>query len=104
MELPDTLRLAITEMAERHSHQALERAATALSAAYRADEGGGAAHAMDSQAGVVAYAVTRLPATFAALSAALMEARERLPEWEPRTLLDTGAGPGGGVWAAEAVW
>ena len=104
MELPDTLRLAIAEVAERHPRQALERAATALSAAYRADGGGNTAHAMDTQAGVVAYAVTRLPATFAALAAALVEARERLPEWEPVTLLDTGAGPGGGVWAAEAVW
>lgn len=104
MELPETLRLAIAEVAERQPRQALERAATALSAVYRAEGSGQSARGVDSPAALAAYAVTRLPATFAALSAALTEARARLPEWEPRSLLDAGAGPGVSAWAAEAVW
>ncbi|HEU0025594.1 MAG TPA: small ribosomal subunit Rsm22 family protein [Ktedonobacterales bacterium] len=104
MELPEALRLAIIETAERQPHQTLERAAANLSAAYRADDGANTTHAMDSPAAVAAYAVTRLPATYAALAAALSEARARLPRWEPRALLDAGAGPGVSAWAASAVW
>ena len=104
MELPETLRLAIEDVAERQPRQALERAATSLSAAYRAERGAQSVRAVDSLAAIAAYAVTRLPATFAALTAALTEARERRPAWEPRTLLDAGAGPGVTAWAAEAVW
>jgi ribosomal protein RSM22 (predicted rRNA methylase) len=51
-----------------------------------------------------AYAAFRLPATFAAASAALAEAHERLPAWTPRTLLDVGAGPGTAAWAAVTLW
>lgn len=103
MEIPESLRLAITELGEDQPYATLERAATALSTAYRA-EGSSTARAVDSAAGIAAYAVTRLPATFAALAAALIEARERIPEWEPRTLLDAGAGPGVSAWAAAGVW
>jgi ribosomal protein RSM22 (predicted rRNA methylase) len=104
MELPETLRLAITEVAEGQPRQALERAAASLSAAYRADGGANTTRAVDSPAAVAAYAVTRLPATFAALAAALSEARARLPLWEPRALLDAGAGPGVSAWAASLIW
>jgi ribosomal protein RSM22 (predicted rRNA methylase) len=104
MELPETLRIAIAEVAERQPRATLERAATTLSSAFRGEGGGATARAVDSPAAVAAYAVTRLPATFAALTAALGEARARLPEWEPHTLLDIGAGPGVSAWAAEAIW
>ena len=103
MDLPESLRLAITELGERQPYVTLERAATALSQVYRA-EGGSSARAVDSAAGAAAYAVTRLPATFAALAAALIEARERIPSWEPRTALDAGAGLGVAAWAAAGVW
>jgi ribosomal protein RSM22 (predicted rRNA methylase) len=45
-----------------------------------------------------------MPATYAALAAALREASARLPGWSPQTLLDAGAGPGTSVWAAVGVW
>ncbi len=104
MELPEALRLAITEVAERQPRQALDRAAATLSAVYRAEGSAQSARGVDSPAAVAAYAVTRLPATFAALSAVLSETRARLLAWEPRSLLDAGAGPGVSAWASVAVW
>jgi ribosomal protein RSM22 (predicted rRNA methylase) len=53
---------------------------------------------------IAAYAAVRLPATFGAVSAALTQVRARLPDWEPRSCLDVGAGPGTGMWAASAIW
>jgi ribosomal protein RSM22 (predicted rRNA methylase) len=103
VELPEALRLAIADLAERQPHQALARAAARLSEGYRV-AGGDTASAADSAASVAAYAVTRLPATFAALTAALSEARALLPNWAPVSLLDVGAGPGVAVWAANVIW
>lgn len=102
MELPEALRAAITSIGERQPRHALERAATSLSEGYRV--AGDTTRALDSAASLAAYAVTRLPATFAALTAALSEARALLPDWEPTTLLDAGAGPAVSTWAASAVW
>ncbi len=48
-----------------------------------------------------AYVVTRMPATFATIRRALCE----LPkDFEPRTLLDVGSGPGTASWAAAAFF
>jgi ribosomal protein RSM22 (predicted rRNA methylase) len=45
-----------------------------------------------------------MPATFAAAARAMTEGAARLPGFQPRTLLDVGAGPGASTWAATAVW
>lgn len=104
MEIPDTLRVALSELAEEYPHAALAQAAATLSIAYRREGDAHSAAAITSPVGAAAYALTRLPATYAALAAALSEARVRLPAWQPATLLDAGAGPGGSAWAASAVW
>lgn len=102
MELPHALRLAIAGAADSTPREALARAAGRLSEGYR--EGAATPVALPSAEGATAYAVTRLPATFAAIAAALAETRDRAPEWRPQTLLDAGAGPGICAWAASAVW
>lgn len=51
-----------------------------------------------------AYLMTRMPATFAAVDAVLEELRERLPQWEPKTIVDLGAGPGTASWAVVQKW
>ncbi|MDJ1133475.1 small ribosomal subunit Rsm22 family protein [Streptomyces iconiensis] len=56
------------------------------------------------RADVVAYAAYRMPATFAAATAALDALAERTPGWTPASHLDVGGGTGAAVWAAEAVW
>lgn len=98
------LRGALASLAEDYPQAALAQAASSLSTAYRAQGESPAPAAIQSPVAAAAYALTRLPATCAALEAALTEARLRLPDWRPTTLLDVGAGPGAAVWAASAVW
>ncbi len=52
----------------------------------------------------LAYAVTRMPATYAAVSAALASTAEQLPDWHPGSILDLGAGPGTASFAALDRW
>ena len=48
----------------------------------------------------LAYLATRMPATFAATASVLDELGRRAPSVEVESLLDLGAGPGTGLWAA----
>lgn len=77
-------------------------AAASLSARYRSGKRRGPV--ARSAADVAAYAVTRLPATYAATSVALRELAARQPSLAPSTHLDLGAGTGAAVWAAAAIW
>lgn len=52
----------------------------------------------------LAYAASRMPACYAALSRVLGEVAERRPGWRPTSQLDFGSGPGTAVWAAQQVW
>ena len=78
------------------------RRAAAQSACYRA--GGGSLRAVSDRNDVAAYLTARLPATYAAIHAALNAVRIRAPEFHPRSLLDFGAGPGTASWAAMEIW
>ena len=90
-------------MLETSAPKEVTRAANSLSSRYRGSRVAGAPFVLTGT-DVLAYASYRLPATFAAARAALMRVRERLPGWEPETLLDLGAGPGTASWAAASVW
>lgn len=72
-----------------------------LSAAYRGDE---RARAARSAAQVAAYLAYRAPATFAAAAAVFRQIGLSRPDWQPRSLLDAGAGPGVAGWAAIERW
>lgn len=72
-----------------------------LSARYRSGE---RARARLSDADVLAYLAARLPATFATMLRVLHEVRSLLPDWQPSSLLDLGAGPGTASTAATAVF
>ncbi len=102
VELPPELRAAIDERLRETAPGELARAAADLSARYRAGQGGW--RVTRSPAHLLAYAAVRLPATYAAITAALERVRELRPDWRPRTLVDLGTGLGAGVWAAAAVW
>lgn len=76
----------------------LKTAAEKLYAQYRASKNSFALFS-DSTARL-AYLGMRMPATYAAISCALDECRQRFIGWTPRSLVDIGAGPGTGGWAA----
>ncbi|UEM15189.1 small ribosomal subunit Rsm22 family protein [Bradyrhizobium barranii subsp. barranii] len=56
--------------------------------------------AIKSEADALAYALARMPATYAAVAASLNALTEMAPDLAPETLLDVGAGPGTASWAA----
>lgn len=101
-ELPQALRAAADRLLEGASRRTLAEDAARMSAQYRA---GGASHTVvTTEAQAAAYAVTRLPATYAACLHVLAEAARRAPDFAPARVLDAGAGPGGASWAAAEVW
>jgi ribosomal protein RSM22 (predicted rRNA methylase) len=51
-----------------------------------------------------AYALYRMPATYAAVRAALHQAALAMPELAPRRHCDLGGGTGGAVWAVADTW
>ncbi len=102
-DIPKQLRDAIERRVKDLSPEALVRATATLSERYRAPVSYNSPIAR-SRREVLAYAAYRLPATFAAVTAALVAARDQRPDWEPRTLLDLGSGLGAGTWAAAQVW
>jgi ribosomal protein RSM22 (predicted rRNA methylase) len=99
VELPAELRDAVTALVT----PGVAGASRDLSERYRDRDRlrGAVASTADD---VAAYAVTRLPATYAALRAVLGELRLRRPAFAPRTQLDLGAGLGAALWAAAATW
>ncbi|MGP4110637.1 small ribosomal subunit Rsm22 family protein [Streptomyces sp. 4N509B] len=83
----------------RQTSAAVER----LIAGYRGGGPGGAPVLRD-RADAVAYAAYRMPATHAAVTAALTGLAERRPGWSPAEHLDIGGGTGAAAWAAAGVW
>ncbi|HTN95335.1 MAG TPA: small ribosomal subunit Rsm22 family protein, partial [Nordella sp.] len=103
MELPILLRQAIDHALEGVALADLTRAAASLSARYRGETRDGRLHLSDDLR-AKAYLATRLPATYAAVRAAMAELAERRSDFAPKTLLDVGAGPGTVLWAAADCW
>src|SRR4030088_3418112 len=95
--LPAELKAALDAKLQGLSrNDAAERAAL-ISQTYR--DGGGSG-AIRSEADALAYAVSRMPATYAAVTASLNALGEIRPGFAPNSLLDVGAGPGTATWAA----
>jgi ribosomal protein RSM22 (predicted rRNA methylase) len=103
MELPRILREAIDQALDGISTSELAESAAALSQRYRSEMRDGRLHVANDRA-ARAYIAARMPATFAAIRAAMESAAELLPDFTPRSLLDAGAGPGTAMWAAVDCW
>jgi ribosomal protein RSM22 (predicted rRNA methylase) len=100
-DLPAELKAALVAKLQGLSrNDAAERAAL-ISQTYR--DGGGSS-AIRSEADALAYALARMPATYAAMSASLNALHEIRPDFAPTSLLDVGAGPGTATWAAAAAF
>src|SRR6185312_6670899 len=95
VRLPLLLQAALAELAPDGSSAGRARA---LSDAYRAERPSSIAVA--SLGDAAAYAVSRMPATYAAVTAALAETLARIDDFAPSTMLDAGAGPGTASWSA----
>ena len=100
--LPERVRRLIEEFAAGVPYAELQKAVQQLSEHYRAGKNT-AQLKLDPKAKTAAYLLTRLPATYAAAYAALWETQARIADWQPRTLLDLGAGTGAATLAAEEV-
>jgi ribosomal protein RSM22 (predicted rRNA methylase) len=96
-DLPAELKAALDGKLRGFSrNDAADRAAT-ISKTYR---GGGNSGAIRTEADALAYALARMPATYAAVTASLNALAEIRPDFAPKNLLDVGAGPGTATWAA----
>lgn len=96
--LPTELGAAVAALLEARRHAPLAQRAQEISAKYRANAP--SARVIGGMSDAVAYALSRMPATFAAVSAVLAQLQAQAPEFRVRTLLDAGAGPGTAAWAA----
>src|SRR5262245_1209069 len=97
-DLPADLRSTLETLARGQSQREIGRRSAAISELYRS--GAGSHDAVRDSDDALAYALTRLPATFAATAAVLSAVRDAWPEFAPLTLIDAGAGPGTAAWAA----
>ncbi|MBN8979677.1 MAG: SAM-dependent methyltransferase [Rhizobiales bacterium] len=96
-ELPAELKAAIERRIEGMSRSDAARRSRSISDTYRS---GGNSLSIKSDEDALAYALVRMPATYAAIGACLGAIAEARPEFAPATLLDVGAGPGTATWAA----
>jgi ribosomal protein RSM22 (predicted rRNA methylase) len=103
MQLTFPLRQAIEQEAAHQSQPSLSQAAAELSQKYREQILPGKPFIV-TDAHRLAYAATRMPATFAASRAALAEVVCLAPALKIESLLDLGAGTGAASWAAAEVF
>ena len=95
MQLPPTLRRALDIELQGTPLNELAKASASITEQYRS----GKPSRLTTPIERLAYVAARMPATYAAVHAALSQA-----QLSPRTLLDLGAGPGTVTWAAHAVF
>jgi ribosomal protein RSM22 (predicted rRNA methylase) len=100
-DLPAELKAALDARLQGLSRNDAAERASLISQTYR--DGGGSS-AIRSEADALAYALARMPATYAAVSASLNALYEIRPDFAPTSLLDVGAGPGTATWAAAAAF
>lgn len=95
--LPAELKAALDAKLQGFSRTDAAQRSQKISTAYRA---GGGSGTIKSEADAIAYALARMPATYAAVAASLNALTGIVPDFAPETLLDVGAGPGTASWAA----
>lgn len=100
-ELTDELHAALTSALAGVPRAHLTASVRRLSHDFRsADTATANPPVLRSTADAAAYAAYRMPATYAAVRAALGHGRDCAPDLDPKTHLDVGGGTGAAVWAA----
>ena len=100
-DLPAELRAALALRLQGFSRTDAAGRAASISRTYR--DGGGST-AIRTENDALAYALARMPATYAAVTASLNALCEIAPHFAPTSLLDVGAGPGTATWAAAEAY
>ncbi len=95
-DLPAELRAALNARLIGLSRNDAAGRAAAISKTYR---DGGNSGTIRTETDALAYALARMPATYAAVVASLNALTEIRPDFAPASLLDVGAGPGTAAWA-----
>jgi ribosomal protein RSM22 (predicted rRNA methylase) len=96
-DLPAELRAALEAKLNGLSRREAATRAALISKTYRNRGGSGT---IRTELDALAYALARMPATYAAITASLNALCEIRPDFAPQDLLDVGAGPGTASWAA----
>jgi ribosomal protein RSM22 (predicted rRNA methylase) len=96
-ELPAELKSALEAKLHGLPRDDIAARAAQISKTYR---NSGNSRVIASHADALAYALVRMPATYAAVSACLNALCEMRRDLAPTSLLDVGAGPGTASWAA----
>jgi ribosomal protein RSM22 (predicted rRNA methylase) len=100
--IPPALKSQADALLDGYPRKELAARAARISDHYRA--AGASAPVITNPADVTAYLFSRLPGTYAAVSAVLSQTLARNPALNPASLLDVGAGPGTAAWAAFEAW
>ncbi|MEF3274178.1 MAG: small ribosomal subunit Rsm22 family protein [Chloroflexus sp.] len=103
MQLPAPLQRALERMITSQANTALEQTVATLSNRYRTASDHHVP-AITTPLEAIAYAVWRMPATYAALRATFQRLAEVQPDFSPTRMLDIGAGSGAAIWAAAEQW
>ena len=104
VNLPGPVASAVSNIISRSDIRAISVNASKLHERYmHPDEEQKRPH-IQKPADALAYLSMRFPATYAQIYSALSQIQDRVSNWQPKTLLDIGCGPGTGIWAAKALW
>ena len=101
-DLPTAVHAALNLALDGVKRDRLMSAAAHLSQVYR--DWGHSDQAVPSRDAALAYAIARMPATYAAAVRVFGEVQRRSPDFAPRSVRDLGAGPGTATLAALATW
>jgi ribosomal protein RSM22 (predicted rRNA methylase) len=99
--LPAEIKAALDAKLQGLSRTDIAARAERISKTYR--DGGGSG-TIRSESDALAYALARMPATYAAVAACFNALQEARPDFAPQSLLDLGAGPGTASFAAAEAY
>jgi ribosomal protein RSM22 (predicted rRNA methylase) len=96
--LPPTIRSVLERLAEGRGRSDLAQRSRQITATYQARRN--SSQSLRSADDALAYALARMPATYAVTLETLEHLAETMPGFAPRSLLDVGCGPGTASFAA----
>ena len=101
---PAVLENEIARLSQTIPPSQLMSQAASLSKHYRESMFGGTRPTVQGDLAALGYSVIIMPATYAQLTGAMLAVKQRVPNWQPTSLLDLGSGPGTALWAAQEQW